>query len=138
MKWFKTVRNKFEKYARYRNNLTAEQAGAGVITRRQAAAQTTTEENNVEEQLLPTVRRKRKKNPDEVPEEHNLEPELPDSNIEIELEPVEPAQQNEDDLFNSETLVAENELVQVFIIKDYFKRQQLFKYNFIYTNILFY
>ena len=55
----------------------------------------------------------------------------PEPNIQIsdnESNEPETIEKSDDDLFNTETLVAENDLVKVYIIKDYFKRQKIFKY----------
>ena len=64
------------------------------------------------------------------PMEIDTEPE-PNANAQIsdnETNEPEIIEKSDNDLFNTETLVAENDLVKVYIIKDYFKRQKIFRY----------
>ena len=117
MKFLKFVRNIFR---------TAQnQSGDGVTTRRQAAAaalqqplEQQQQQQEQEEPFLETTENIAIENREALLE--NLE----ESN---EGETNEDITANEDDLFHKETLVAENDLVEVYIIKDYFKRQKIFK-----------
>jgi hypothetical protein len=124
MKFLKFVRNIFR---------TAQnQSGDGVTTRRQAAAaalqqplEQQQQQQEQEEPFLETTENIADTNENsEVENRETLLENLEESN---EGETNEDITANEDDLFHKETLVAENDLVEVYIIKDYFKRQKIFK-----------
>lgn len=120
MKFLKFVRNIFR---------TAQnQSGDGVTTRRQAAAaalQQPLEQQQQQQEQEETTENIADTN--ENSEVENREGSLENLEESNEGETNEEITANEDDLFHKETLVAENDLVEVYIIKDYFKRQKIFK-----------
>ena len=124
MEFFEFVRKGFQNYGNY-------QRGEGVTTRRQAA---TAQQQQQEQQQQPLETVVRPNNIDEnigqhaiddvneVLNEPSIESMEQDNVLEQEIE-----ERDETNLYNKETLIAENDLVKVYILKDYFKRQKIFK-----------
>ena len=126
MEFFEFVRKAFQNYGNH-------QRGEGVTTRRQAAAAQQQQQQQQQQPIASELENEE----NAIDEPMNIEPneqlqqqlssqemEPMEQDIELEQETEEP---NENDLYNSETLIAENDLVKVYIIKDYFKRQKIFK-----------
>ena len=129
MKFLKFVRNAFQN--------AQNQSGDGVTTRRQTAA-LQEQQQQQRQQPSETENEIRNENEDAIDESLNaidesLNTENSTNNEAPEI--MEQVQENDEqeiphdnDLFHKETLIAENDLVEVYIIKDHFKRQKLFKY----------
>lgn len=120
MKYLKFVRDAYLNLRR-----TLNQRGEGVLTRRQAQAEVQNNNRETSETINNTNQENTSEHNDETQEQMDIEPSV-DNNYEVE-NTSNSDKPSDDDLFNSETLIAENDLVKAYIIKDYFKRQKIFK-----------
>ena len=109
MSFLNFVRNYFQNY----------QFGDGVTTR--AQARQNPELQPEQSTSGPPAKRQKEKLREPEPE-----PE-PQEDDEMPEEAAEPTQNGEHDLFNHETLVASNDLLDAYVIKEFHKKQKIFK-----------
>lgn len=138
MNFLKDIRERFRKYSALRRQ-QSEQQGEGVLTRRQAKLAVSTQLSKNEQDLNEASQPESA--PMEVDEsdagqEGSESLNVTDNEIPVVLDQNEP-EQNEplqasvsepnDSLFNQETLVAENQSLEAYVIKVFFKRQKRFQ-----------
>jgi len=132
MNYLQDIQSRFRRYAELRRQQQHEQTGEGVVTRKQAKLAAKAEPEPAPKVASPAPELVQRMEQDSEPESVNVaehqHPEAVSDGDKSEIDEGE-LPEPEDKLFNDETLVAENESLQAYVVKVFFKRQKRFEFE---------